>query len=210
MMNTFVKIAVGTLPIFGGALCAGAAEKADIQFDIRVNKPGADIAPTMYGLFFVYINYAADGGLYAEMVKNRSFEFPDRLMGWRSFGKVSVKEDGPFERNPHYVRLLDPGHGDKRTGLDNEGFFGVAFERDSTYRFSVWARQASDKPSRILVELIQPDADGETQVCAKVKIDVTSNEWKKYTAMLKPDKTVAKGRLRIFLDSPAGADLEHV
>ncbi len=209
-MNTFVKIAVGMLPIFGGALCAGAAEKADIQFDIRVNKPGADIAPTMYGLFFEDINYAADGGLYAEMVKNRSFEFPDRLMGWRSFGKVSVKEDGPFERNPHYVRLLDPGHGDKRTGLDNEGFFGVAFERDSTYRFSVWARQASDKPSRILVELIQPDADGETQVCAKVKIDVTSNEWKKYTAMLKPDKTVAKGRLRIFLDSPAGADLEHV
>lgn len=209
-MNPFVKLAVGVLPMCAGALCAGAGEKAAIQFDIRVNKPGADIAPTMYGLFFEDINYAADGGLYAELIKNRSFEFPDRLMGWRSFGKVSVKDDGPFERNPHYVRLLDPGHGEKRTGLDNEGFFGVAFERDSTYRFSVWARQASDKPSRILVELIQPDADGETQVCAKVSIDVTSKEWKKYTAMLTPDKTVAKGRLRIFLDSPEGADLEHV
>lgn len=206
-MNTFGKLVIGVLPIFG---VAAAAENADLQFDIRVNKPGAEIAPTMYGLFFEDINYAADGGLYAELIKNRSFEFPDRLMGWRSFGRVSVKDDGPFERNPHYVRLLDAGHRDKRTGLDNEGFFGVAFEKDSTYRFSVWARQTSDKPSRILVELIQPDADGETQVCAKVKVDVTSKEWGKYTAMLKPDKTVEKGCLRIFLDSSEGVDLEHV
>lgn len=160
--------------------------------------------------FFEDINYAADGGLYAEMVKNRSFEFPDRLMGWRSFGKISVKDDGPFERNPHYVRLLPAGHNDKRTGLDNEGFFGVSFQRDSTYRFTVWARQVGDKPSRISVELIEPDADGETQVCANVKMDVTSSEWTKYTAMLKPDRTVKEGRLRIFLDSSDGVDLEHV
>lgn len=209
-MNPFVRLAVGMLPILGIASGVEASENVKCRFDICVNKPGTDIAGTMYGLFFEDINYAADGGLYAEMIKNRSFEFPDRLMGWRSFGKVSVKDDGPFERNPHYVRLLSPGHNDKRTGLDNEGFFGVAFECDSTYRFSVWARQASEKPSRILVELIQPDADGETQVCAKVKIDVSSKEWRKYTAMLTPDKTVEKGRLRIFLDSPEGADLEHV
>lgn len=210
-MNPFVKIAVGFLPMLGAALSTGAVENDMAQFDIRVNKPGADIAPTMYGLFFEDINYAADGGLYAEMIKNRSFEFPDRLMGWRSFGKVSVMDDGPFERNPHYVRLISPGHSDKRTGLDNEGFFGIAFIQDSTYRFSIWARQVSDKPSRLLVELIEPDADGESQVCGSVKIKVSSKEWKKYTATLKPDRTVAKGgRLRIFLDSPEGVDVEHV
>lgn len=210
-MNQFVKIAVGFLPMLGAALSTGAVENDMVQFDIRVNKPGADIAPTMYGLFFEDINYAADGGLYAEMIKNRSFEFPDRLMGWRSFGKVSVMDDGPFERNPHYVRLISPGHSDKRTGLDNEGFFGIAFMQDSTYRFSIWARQVSDKPSRLLVELIEPDADGESQVCGSVKIKVSSKEWKKYTAILKPDRTVAKGgRLRIFLDSPEGVDVEHV
>ncbi len=210
-MNPFVKIAVGFLPMLGAALSTGAVENDMAQFDIRVNKPGADIAPTMYGLFFEDINYAADGGLYAEMIKNRSFEFPDRLMGWRSFGKVSVMDDGPFERNPHYVRLISPGHSDKRTGLDNEGFFGIAFMQDSTYRFSIWARQVSDKPSRLLVELIEPDADGESQVCGSVKIKVSSKEWKKYTAILKPDRTVAKGgRLRIFLDSPEGVDVEHV
>lgn len=210
-MNPFVKIAVGILPMLGTALSVRAVENDITQFDIRVNKPGAEIAPTMYGLFFEDINYAADGGLYAEMIKNRSFEFPDRLMGWRSFGKVSVMDDGPFERNPHYVRLLSPGHKDKRTGLDNEGFFGIAFVQDSTYRFSVWARQVSDKPSRMIVELIEPDADGESQVCGSVKIKVTSKDWEKYIATLKPDRTVSKdGRLRIFLDSSEGVDIEHV
>lgn len=210
-MNPFVKIAVGILPMLGTALSVRAVENDITQFDIRVNKPGAEIAPTMYGLFFEDINYAADGGLYAEMIKNRSFEFPDRLMGWRSFGKVSVMDDGPFERNPHYVRLLSPSHKDKRTGLDNEGFFGIAFVQDSTYRFSVWARLVSDKPSRMIVELIEPDADGESQVCGSVKIKVTSKDWEKYTATLKPDRTVSKnGRLRIFLDSSEGVDIEHV
>ena len=69
---------------------------------VRTDKPGAEIRPTMYGLFFEDINYAADGGLYAEMVKNRSFEFPQRLMGWSTFGNVSVRDGGPFSRNPHY------------------------------------------------------------------------------------------------------------
>ncbi len=194
----------------GATLIAGNA-LAGNQFDINVGKPGADISPTMYGLFFEDINYGADGGLYAEMIKNRSFEFPDRLMGWRSFGNIEVRDtDGPFDRNPHYVRLSDPGHGEKRTGLDNEGFFGVSFKADSVYRLSVWSRTASDAPSRIKVELIEPDADGESQVCADVKIDVKGFEWKRYTAELRPDRTVAKGRLRIFLDSPAAVDLEHV
>lgn len=84
----------------------------------------------MYGLFFEDINYAADGGLYAELVKNRSFEFPQHLMGWNTYGKVSLMDDGPFERNPHYVRLSDPGHGHKHTGLDNEGFFGIGVKKE--------------------------------------------------------------------------------
>lgn len=92
----------------------------------------------MYGLFFEDINYAADGGLYAELVKNRSFEFPQNLMGWKTFGNVTLQNDGPFEKNPHYVRLSDPGHPHKHTGLDNEGFFGIGVKAGEEYRFSVW------------------------------------------------------------------------
>lgn len=82
---------------------------ADNIFDIDVKKKGAPIQSTMYGIFFEDINFAADGGLYAELVKNRSFEFPNPLQGWKVFGNVRVMNDGPFERNPHYVRLSDPG-----------------------------------------------------------------------------------------------------
>ena len=145
------------------------------------------------------------------MVKNRSFEFPQSLMGWESFGNVTVRDDGPFERNPHYVRLTPAGHGHKSTGLSNEGFFGVAFRKGETYRFSVWARtQADGKKSKIRVELTDPASMGETQVMASQTIEIDSKEWKRYTATLTPSATVAKGRLRVFLDSGNGCDLEHI
>ena len=184
---------------------------AENEFVIRTDRPGADIQLTMYGLFFEDINYAADGGLYAEMVKNRSFEFPQPLMGWESFGNITVADtDGPFPRNPHYVRLLPAGHHDKSTGLTNEGFFGVAFREGDDYRFSVWARTAGNGSSKIRVELADPASMGETQVMASQTIDITSPEWKKYTVTLTPSATVRKGRLRVFLDSPSGCDLEHI
>lgn len=184
---------------------------AENEFVIRADRPGATVQPTMYGLFFEDINYAADGGLYAEMVKNRSFEFPQPLMGWESFGNITVADaDGPFPRNPHYVRLLPGAHHDKSTGLTNEGFFGVAFREGDDYRFSVWARTAGSTPSKIRVELADPASMGETQVMASQNIDITSPEWKKYTVTLTPSATVRKGRLRVFLDSPSGCDLEHI
>lgn len=89
------------------ALAAGIVLHAQSTHNmvIQTNKPGLEIQPTMYGLFFEDINYGADGGLYAELVKNRSFEFPQHFMGWNVFGNVRLMDDGPFERNPHYVRL---------------------------------------------------------------------------------------------------------
>ena len=101
------------------------------EMKIRVNKPGAEIQPTMYGIFIEDINFAADGGLYAELVKNRSFEFPNnRLQGWTVGGRLEVMDDGPFERNPHYVRLYYPGHPHKHTAMENNGFFGIGFARN--------------------------------------------------------------------------------
>ena len=196
--------------LLAAAAFATALAAEPNEMVVRVDKPGAEIQPTMYGLFFEDINYAADGGLYAELVKNRSFEFPQHLMGWYSFGRVTVKDDGPFERNPHYVRLENPGHEAKRTGLENEGYFGVGVKAGEEYRFSVWARNVSAQAGRIRVELTDPDTMNESQVLAAQTVDITSGEWAKYTVTLKPEKTEAKGRLRIFLDSPAGVDLEHV
>ena len=179
--------------------------------DVNTKKLGAPVQPTMYGIFFEDINYAADGGLYAEMVKNRSFEFPQRLMGWRAYGKFEVRDDGPFERNPHYVRLSYSGHNDKFTGLENEGFFGIAVKKDATYRFSVWARCPQGGKSTLEVSLVDNDTMDEDQRFATVKIEINSKEWKKYTATLKAPRTETKGGLRIFLaGNKSTTDVEHI
>lgn len=194
------------------ALAAGSALQAQTnELVIQAGKPGAEIQPTMYGLFFEDINYAADGGLYAELVKNRSFEFPQPFMGWKTFGKVSLKDDGPFERNPHYVRLAYAGHPHKQTGLDNEGFFGIGVKKGEEYRFSVWARvPEGDAASKIRVELADTKSMGEQQAFATAEVTVDSKEWKKYQVVLKSEVTNPKAILRIFLASPQTVDLEHI
>ena len=192
-------------------LCIGLTMQAQNSFDIDLKKVGAPIQPTMYGIFFEDINYAADGGLYAELVKNRSFEFPYSLQGWKAFGKVEIRDDGPFDRCPHYARLKDPGHRDKQTGLDNEGFFGIGIEAGKTYDFSVWARVPEGGEGTIRIELVNTASNGENQFFTQDRISIEGSEWKKYTAVLRPGVTDPKATLRIFLDAPrTTVDLEHV
>lgn len=176
---------------------------------VQTKQLGAEIQPTMYGLFFEDINYAADGGLYAELIKNRSFEFPQSLMGWETYGNVEVKNDGPFEKNPHYVHLEYPGHDHKHTGLQNEGFFGIALAKNEEYRFSVWAR-ALEGGSKIRVQLVDVSSTGERQALVSTDITIDSKEWRKYQVILKSPKTIAKSKLRIFLASKSSVDLEHI
>ena len=193
-------------------LVAAAACTPAHRLDIDLETPGAAVQPTMYGIFFEDINFAADGGLYAELVKNRSFEFPeDPLQGWKAFGKVEVRSDGPFDRCPHYVRLYDPGHKEKWTGLDNEGFFGIGVKGGETYRFTVWARVPDGGESALRIELVNTASMGEDQHVCRETLDVTGREWKQYEVILQPEETLEKGVLRIFLRGDRRTvDLEHV
>ena len=178
-------------------------------FDVNTKKVGAKVQPTMYGIFFEDINYAADGGLYGELVKNRSFEFPDALMGWKAFGKFEVKNDGPFERCPHYVVLGYSGHNDAATGLQNEGYFGIGIEKGEDYRFSVWAKAISGDAT-VEVSLVDESTMEEHQEFATAELKVSGNEWKKYELVLKPAKTVQKANLRLLLKGKNSVALEHV
>ena len=177
--------------------------------ELNTKKLGAPVQPTMYGLFFEDINYAADGGLYGELVKNRSFEFPDHLMGWEAFGTFEVKNDGPFERCPHYIELRWPGHKERRSGLTNSGFFGIGLHKGEEYRFSVWAK-APQGSAKIIVQFIDRATMEENQQFAEAKLDITSNDWKQYEVVLKSPRTIAKSQLRIYLDGKNTVDLEHV
>src|SRR6476469_3389615 len=96
---------------------------------VQVNQPGGPIPKTLFGLFFEDINFGADGGLYPERVKNRSFEFPSPMMGWKPLdrgdtkGNLQVYDQGSVNDvpNSHYLRIKSSGAG-KGFGLTNEGF----------------------------------------------------------------------------------------
>ena len=109
--------------MFSVMLSAGAQTP---EFVVQTKKVGAPIQPTMYGLFFEDINYAADGGLYAELIKNRSFDFPQNFMGWKTFGNGRLRTDhSPVERNHDYVTLTSSHNGYKDIGHEHEGYIGM-------------------------------------------------------------------------------------
>lgn len=182
---------------------------AQSVMDVNTKKLGAPIQSTMYGIFFEDINYAADGGLYGELVKNRSFEFPQQLMGWQAFGKFEVKDDGPFERCPHYIVLSDPGHKERRTGLVNEGYFGIGVTKGEAYRFSVWAKAPKGQAS-IRIQLVDENSMEEKQEFVEQELTISSSEWKKYTIQLTSPKSDKHAKLRIFLKGNNPVALEHV
>ena len=207
---------------------AASAQPGHIVLDSEAE--GIPVQPTMYGLFFEDINFAADGGLYAELVKNRSFEFDNPLMGWETFGKVEVRSDGPFERCPHYVRLRYAGHPVMFTGLENEGFFGMGIEEGKEYRFSVWARTAPYAEGRkakaaarefVTVHLCDDATMEESQMFASEVLEICGSEWKKYETVIKAPKTCTRATLRLFLETwsedpqveyrkDCCVDLEHI
>lgn len=173
---------------------------------VDASKPTAQIQSEMYGIFFEDINFGADGGLYAELVKNRSFEFPQPFVGWVPFGNVTVQDENPcFERNPHYVRVVNDGRL-LRAGLDNEGYRGIGVKQGEEYRFSVYARTPESKPMKLSVELVNSDA----QNLLKKGIEVSSREWQKLTVVLKSPFTDAHARLRIVLESKGTVDMDHI
>ena len=198
---------LATLLLLTASLTAGAQTHV---FDVNTKKLGAPVQPTMYGIFFEDINYAADGGLYAELIKNRSFEFPNAFTGWDISGKVSLMNDGPFERNPHYVRLAPSGHSDKHTMIENHGFFGIGVKGGEEYRFSVWARVPDGGKAKLWIDLVDNATMDDDQKIGNAGIDVDGKDWKKYTAIIKPKRTFAKAHLRVWGDSKVTTDVEHV
>lgn len=182
-----------------------------LLFEINTAQKKTAIPATLYGLFFEDINFGADGGLYAELIKNRSFEFPQSFMGWKVFGNVTLQNDGPFDKNPHYVRLSPSGHRSKFTGIENEGFFGIGLKQQEEYRFSVWARCAEGNDvQKIKIELGDNGSANWSQAFNSMELDIDSKEWKKYEVVFKAAQTNPKSYLRIFQESPGTVDLEHV
>lgn len=184
------------LIIAGGVLSLYSSTTVEID----LSKQKAQISPFMWGVFFEDINFGADGGLSAEMVKNRGFEFPDPLMGWKTVKRegggstVTIATSEPFnEKNPHYL-VIKNGDVKEFAGVINEGYRGIGIKKGETYRFSAFAKSAQG--SRGYLEIAICLADG-TVVAAKKVANLPEN-WKQVQVNLKPDRTEQKAFLRIL------------
>ena len=191
------------------ALAAGTNARP-VAITIQADQPGAKINPAMWGIFFEDINFGADGGLYAEMVKNRGFEFPDPLMGWITIspslakGELSVRTDAPFDtNNPHYVRLQSESTAP--FGISNEGFRGLGVRAGEAYDFSAQIRGRAGEPA-LQVQLY----GGDGTLLDSAELKPSGGDWKKYAATLHPRDTDAKARLAVVLEGKGTVDLDFI
>ena len=192
------------------ALLAATTAAPAMTIEIQADQPGAKINPAMWGIFFEDINFGADGGLYAELVKNRSFEFPEPLMGWikvnpsHSAGEVAVRDDDPFNNaNPHYVRI--DSHGTAPLGLANEGFRGIGLTQGEAYDFSAQVRGVAAAPG-LRVQLY----GGDGALLDSVLIEGFTTNWAKYTATLHPKDTDPNARLYVLVEGQGTVDVDMV
>src|SRR5581483_5590863 len=182
-MNTRTPFACAALIAI--AVHSLAAEPARVTVDL--NRPGVDVPPTLHGLFFEDINYAADGGLYAELIQNRSFEHRMPLFGWRETaraearGRLELAADAPLNAaNPTFLRitLTEPGEGG--FGVANQGFDGIAFKAGERCRFSIYARLHEGGDAAL--DLVLQERDGPP--LASARITGLGASWKKFEATL--------------------------
>jgi alpha-N-arabinofuranosidase len=198
-----------------GLLAAGAAQAQNAApgtITVQVNKPGAAVPKNLYGLFFEDINFAADGGLYPELVKNKSFETDDHLIGWKAIKGASglstytISTQNPItSTNNHFLRLTANTAGPD-AGFVNEGFRGMGLKAGAEYTLSLYARRGPGSVGSLTVTL----QDEKGQSLGQTQFTGLTGEWKKYTAVLKATGTAAKGSLQVNLDGAGTADIDVV
>jgi alpha-N-arabinofuranosidase len=192
-------------------LAIACGVNAQKNMKVIVNQPVTTIQPTMWGVFFEDINFGADGGLYAEMVKNRSFEFYEPLMGWSivrrdASGEIRIINRGEANpSNPRFVRMIcksDTGC----YGIANEGFRGMGVQKGSRYNFSVIVRTDDGKNLKLIVELI----DHSGNVIGSTIAEGFTSEWKKYEGVFVSTVTDAHARLNILVKGKGTIDMDMV
>jgi alpha-N-arabinofuranosidase len=203
MKKRFIPVVL----IFLNAAAIGFADPA-VTLSVQTDKTGPKISPTMWGIFFEDINFGADGGLYGELVKNRSFEFPQPLMGWtalQSSNAIAVLDQDPFDAaSAHYLRL-EAAEG-QTCSVTNEGFRGIGVRAGASYRFSTYARTSSER-GNLQIRLV--GADGKE--LAQGRVSGIKHEWTKHTTTLKASATDPKARLELSVQGgPVKLDLDMV
>ena len=214
------------------ALLAAATLGMNAQKPMSAPKGGKAISDELIGIFFEDINNSADGGLYAELVQNGSFEYsPAERDGWgpgtawkqvrpgHSLGTLQVRMDSPIHpNNPTYMRLHTERvkefydyAGWKGFGLQNDGFDGISVKADAKYDFSVFFRNIGQAAKKVRIVLGEPQGWGkDPKVLAETTIDVNGQAWKKYSAELSSTADCKNACLQILVLNTGDLDIDQV
>lgn len=189
-------------------MAANTVAAVDIRIDC--DEPTVPISKHLYGIFFEDINFAADGGLYAELVQNRSFEYYavpggnplseqyHPLYAWekveRGDGQCRLRVDRiiPLNRNNLYYLVVDIDNAGDGAGVMNTGYDGVPLDAGETYDVSFYARrEGRPGPDTVTVSLQLPDGT----VCGSTEFTRIGNDWRQYKGVITSDKTAENARL---------------
>ncbi|MET3128749.1 alpha-L-arabinofuranosidase [Arcicella rosea] len=181
--------------------------------NIKATQPVAEIQPTMWGVFFEDINMGADGGIYAELVKNRSFEFSKPWMGWKIERKKAEEGDIIIQNrqgntvNPRFISVKANNITKGELGITNEGFKGMGIKKGLRYDFSVLYRHQKGSV-KFHLELL----DSKGNIIGGTTLVPTGNghEWKKEAISFSATETEAKGKFRIWFEGNGEIDLDMV
>lgn len=205
-------------PVFFFALlpvCLSSQGQQDAAvISVDAAHAGAALSPSMFGIFFEDINFGADGGLYPELVKNRSFEFQEPLTGWHEIlgfsskgfdppkGELAIHTEDPLNRlNTHYlrVRVYESGY-----GFRNTGFRGIGVENGAEYRFSAYVRSGGPKS----ISATLTDKNG--RELGSGKLEGFDEHWKRYETVIRTSAAEQHAQLNVFVDGVGNLDLDMV
>ncbi len=215
-----------------GAFLFSAVMGANAQKAMTPPAGGKAISDELIGIFFEDISSAADGGLYAELIQNGSFEFNlTERDGWgagtawqtirpgHSLGYSEVRMDAPIHpNNPTYMRLniertkeFYDYKGWKGFGLQNQGFDGISVKAGAKYDFSVFLRNVKGEAKQVRIALVEPQGWGkDPKLLAEATITADANTWKKYEATLTPSETVKNAALQILVLQNGVIDIDMI
>ena len=194
--------------------CASSPAAAPASIEVEAGQPGIAVPSTLHGLFFEDINYAADGGLYAELIQNRSFEHREPLYGWSqsargaAHGRLTIENEAPLNaRNLNFLRIHVTDAGRDGFGVMNSGFGGIPLRAGERYIFSVYARRRAGDAATLRVAL---EAPGVENGSLSTNLGGLTEAWTKLEAVISSTVTTTNARLSVLATAPGVVDVDMV
>lgn len=193
--------------IIVAAMLLSTAMQAQVCLDVDINQKGIELSPSLYGIFYEDINFASDGGLYAELIRNRSFEYDQNQPAhWKAINsQISLTTEGML--NPKQQHALRMQVTEPEGGVSNPGYWGINAVRGTQYRLSFWTRMEKGTPGNITASLFSQDGKeiGRTQITTKV-----GRKWQKVEALITATDNDPKAEFRLQTARPCTMLLDVV